>query len=230
MVNTAESVDIEGLLSGLMTTKETLRQGIRTKEVLHKKEINLRKDIAEDAERAEVMDQAQQLLGAVSDSTVGKMLDYVTGVINKVLADMFKDTGSGYELTIEKSIYRNKYVHLSVNIVEYPAGVERDLRIQNGEGIQQVISFLYVLCLIEVNSKRKILFMDELLNGLHKDAAEVIAEIIEVFTKGGYQFIMVDHNNFGTTSLLNPLIERLEVKKLDGVSTITEQELKDESE
>ena len=73
-------------------------------------------------------------------------------------------------------------------------GDELDLDLQEGDGIKQIISVMYVICLIEIRKGRRLLILDERLNGLHARAKQVLAEIIKIFAEGGFQFIFVEYS------------------------------------
>jgi len=64
---------------------------------------------------------------------------------------------------------------------------------QSGNGLQQIIAFIYRLCLIEVRGLRKIVFMDENLSGVHSVAMEDMKTIIELFRDGGFQFFIIEY-------------------------------------
>ena len=148
-------------------------------------------------QRYAVMIEAQQLLGAVSEQNTNYVLDYVTGVINKTLAEMFPyDIPRVY---LEKVMHAGKYPHIRVRLLN-SAGETRDLIMQCGTGQRQVISFLYVVCLIELRKCRRILLMDEILSGLHITAKKVVMDIMQIFAEEGFQFIFIEHSgmeNFG---------------------------------
>ena len=148
-------------------------------------------------QRYAVMIEAQQLLGAVSEQNTNYVLDYVTGVINKTLAEMFP-----YDIPrvfLEKSMHAGKYPHIKVKLLN-SNGEVRDLVMQCGTGQRQVISFLFVVCLIELRKCRRILLMDEILSGLHVTAKKVVMDIMKIFAEEGFQFIFIEHagmSNFG---------------------------------
>lgn len=140
--------------------------------------------------------EAQQLLAVVSDNNTTAVLDYITGIINKALAELFPyDTRRVY---LEKKMYNGQHAHIIVKLVN-SEGKERDLSLQSGTGLRQVISFLFVISLIEIRKGRRILLMDELLSGLHSHAKNIILDIIKIFAEEGFQFVIVEYevNNFG---------------------------------
>lgn len=155
--------------------------------------------------------EAQQILGAVSNNNTNAVLDYITGVINKALAELFPyDTRRIY---LEKKLHAGQKAHITVK-VETSDGKERDLTIQSGTGLRQVISFLFVISLIEVRKGRRILIMDELLSGLHPEAKRVVMEIVKIFAEEGFQFIMVEYGVDDTGKLYL-------VEKPDKIATVT---------
>lgn len=157
--------------------------------------------------------EAQQLLAVVSDNNTTAVLDYITGIINKALAELFPyDTR---RIFLEKKMFNGQHAHIVVKLVN-SEGRERDLSLQSGTGLRQVISFLFVISLIEIRKGRRILLMDELLSGLHSHAKAIILDIIKIFAEEGFQFVIVEYevNNFGKmyiaekpeqTSTLTPL-------------------------
>lgn len=157
--------------------------------------------------------EAQQLLAVVSDNNTTAVLDYITGIINKALAELFPyDTRRVF---LEKKMFNGQHAHIVVKLVN-SEGRKRDLVLQSGTGLRQVVSFLFVISLIEIRKGRRILLMDELLSGLHSHAKAIILDIISIFAEEGFQFVMVEYevNNFGKiyiaekperTSTLTPL-------------------------
>ena len=72
-------------------------------------------------------------------------------------------------------------------------GEVRDPILQAGSGERQVISFLFVVCLIELRKCRRILLMDEILNNLHASAKKVVQSIMSIFAEEGFQFVFIEH-------------------------------------
>lgn len=173
------------------------------------------------AERAELnktyvtMIEAQQLLAAVSDTNTQKVLDYITGVINKALSEMFPYDER--RIFLEKKMYRNTHAHIVVKLVT-GKGIVRDLTLQTGTGLRQVISFLFLVSLIEIRGGRRILLMDELFSGLHSDAKAVISDIISIFAEEGFQFVFVEYglNDLGRIYNVEKLGETAKIYPLDG--------------
>lgn len=134
--------------------------------------------------------EAQRLLSTISEENTVRTLDYITGVINNALAEIFQ--GEGRQVSLDKELYRGRYAHIKVHLTT-STGAQRNLDLQTGSGVKEVISFLFTVCLIAVRGGRRFLIMDELLSGLHSDAKEVIAELMGVFTEEGFQFLMVEY-------------------------------------
>lgn len=138
---------------------------------------------------------AQRLLSAVSDENTVRLTDYIVETINQTLAKIFQ--GKSSTVSLEKTLHGGRYAHINVNMVS-PNGYSRDMRLQTGQGVNEVVSFLFTVCLIAIRGGRRVLIMDELLRGVHEEALHVIQELMLVFADEGFQFIMVDYSMVNT--------------------------------
>lgn len=137
-----------------------------------------------------VMLEAQQLLATVSDENTRKVLDYITGIINKTLGEMFPHDSR--RIYLERTMYHGQHAHIVVKLTGTD-GNTRDLQLQTGTGLRQVISFLFLLTLIEIRKGRKILLADELLSGVHAEAKRIIMDIVKMFADEDFQFVFVEY-------------------------------------
>lgn len=159
--------------------------------------------------------EAQQLLSTISEENSNKVLSYITSIINRALAELFPhDTRRVY---LEKTLHANQHAHINV-VLETSEGRKRDLTIQSGTGLRQVISFLFVLSLIEIRKGRRLLMMDELLSGLHPEAKAIVERIMTIFAEEGFQFVMVEYgvNDLGKIYLVEKPDNEAKVTALDG--------------
>lgn len=159
--------------------------------------------------------EAQQLLSTISEENSNKVLSYITSIINRALSELFPhDTRRVY---LEKTLHANQHAHINV-VLETSDGRKRDLTIQSGTGLRQVISFLFVLSLIEIRKGRQLLMMDELLSGLHPEAKSVVKRIMTIFAEEGFQFVMVEYgvNDLGKIYLVEKPDNEAKVTALDG--------------
>lgn len=157
---------------------------------LARKETQLTQQLIEAQKEYVNLLDAQKLLSTVSDDNTEKTLSFITGMVNKVLAEMFKTDTPHIKIT--RKLYAGSKPHIIVELVD-GAGNTLDMKIQSGVGLTQVVSFMYAICLIEIRKGRRILIMDERLNGLHKEAKRILIEVIKIFAKGGFQFIFVEY-------------------------------------
>jgi len=157
------------------------------------------------------MIEAQQLLTTVSDANTTAVLDYITGVINKTLGELFPHDSR--RIYLEKSMYQGQHAHINIKLTG-TNGKVRDLTLQSGTGLRQVISFLFVISLIEIRKGRRLLIADELLSGLHPEAKRVVTDIIQIFAEEGFQFAFVEYG-------VNDLGKIYLVEKPNDVATVT---------
>ena len=162
-----------------------------------------------------VMLEAQQLLTTVSDNNTTVVLDYITGIINKTLGELFPHDNR--RIYLEKSMYQGQHAHINIKLTG-TNGKVRDLQLQSGTGLRQVISFLFILSLIEVRKGRRFLLADELLSGLHPEAKRITMDIVQIFAEEGFQFAMVEYgvNDLGRIYIVEKPDKIAKVTPIDG--------------
>lgn len=162
------------------------------------------------------MVEAQQLLTTVSDANTTAVLDYITGIINKTLGELFPHDSR--RIYLEKTMYQGQHAHINIKLTG-TNGKTRDLTLQSGTGLRQVISFLFVLSLIEIRKGRRLLIADELLSGLHPEAKRIVTDIIRIFAEEGFQFAFVEYgvNDLGKVYLVEKPGAVATVTPMDGV-------------
>lgn len=160
----------------------------KAKENIGKQLEDIDKELKEKGQTLEEMIRAATILGNVADENTQFILNKITGVINGALGEMFQNDKRS--ISIKQIMYRNAYPHFVVEL-ETEDGKKRTFK-QSGTGLAQVISFLFTVCLIDARKGRKIIVMDELLNGLHPKAKLTIKKLIEVLSDK-FQFVLVEY-------------------------------------
>lgn len=190
MVANTVSVD-EIINEGFYATQVgVIKRALTDKKRLEKRQNALYNELKESQSLYINMLDAQKLLSTVSDENTSKTLDFITGMVNKVLSEMF--TTDTPHIVLTKKLYAGCKPHINVELID-GSGNSLDMALQSGTGISQVVSFMFAICLIEIRKGRRLLIMDERLNGLHKEAKRILSKVIEIFAKGGFQFIFVEY-------------------------------------
>lgn len=173
------------------------------------------KQLEEKNQQYLVMLEAQKLLVSISDQNTNAVLDYITGIINKTLGELFPHDSR--RIYLEKTMYKGQYAQINIKLTG-TNGKTRDLQLQTGTGLRQVISFLFILSTIEIRKGRRLLLADELLSGLHPEAKRIVMDILQIFAEDGFQFAFVEYgvNDVGRIYMVEKPNEVATITPLDG--------------
>lgn len=193
-----------------------LKRDLKDKEKLEKRVSDRKKELAKAQQDYINLLNAQKLLSTVSDDNTEATLLFVSGVINKALAEIFK--GDTRRIHLSRNLYGGNKPHIVVEL-ENGKGEKLDMSIQSGTGLRQIVSVLFVICLIEVRKGRRLLILDERLSGLHSEAKRILSEIMNIFAEGGFQFIFVEYslNTLGKLYNVEKPGNEAKVYALDGM-------------
>ena len=145
--------------------------------------------------------KALQYIVMLSNDGTKALRDYMEGIINRALSLVFGENVYKFSLI---SDLKSQKVHL--NLLEYKNGQWNELVIgkQTGDGMGQIIAFLFSVVLTEITNHRMLFVVDEIMGGLHEKAVELVQRCIAEFEGHGGQFAMIEYTfeDFGKELLL----------------------------
>lgn len=181
-------------LSEFNNKRSALNERLRIKNQNEVKKKEMEASYLEQLASMRVYEEALALLTSVSEENTLKTLSFIEDTINRALTLMF--TGVPYQVKVRKYIRNESVPCLEVNLFEQKEEGQEimlDFKLMSGNGISQVTSFLFTMCLISLRKLRPVVILDEVLNGFHEDAKPSIRTIINLFADNGFQFIMVEY-------------------------------------
>lgn len=145
--------------------------------------------------------KALQYIVMLSNDGTKALRDYMEGIINRALSLVFGE--NVYKFSLISDLKAQK-VHL--NLLEFKNGQWNELVIgkQTGDGMGQIIAFLFSVVLTEITNHRMLFVVDEIMGGLHEKAVELVQRCIAEFEGHGGQFAMIEYTfeDFGKELLL----------------------------
>lgn len=146
--------------------------------------------------------KALQYIVMLSNDGTKALRDYMEGIINRALSLVFGE--NVYKFSLISDLKAQK-VHL--NLLEFKNGQWNELVIgkQTGDGMGQIIAFLFSVVLTEITNHRMLFVVDEIMGGLHEKAVELVQRCIAEFEGHGGQFAMIEYTfeDFGKELLLS---------------------------
>lgn len=139
----------------------------------------------------ELLLEASRILATLSDNQLAQLIDIIEKTINGVLAQVFS-ADDPRTIRIDKGLVRETNPQLKANLYTKDM-ISRDIADQTGTGLKQIVSVMFSLVVVSVREDRPIIIMDECLSGLHNKAKKVMKEIIRLFSKKGFQFLLVEY-------------------------------------
>ena len=138
--------------------------------------------------------EAIKVLATINDKASMDVLNFIQNVINQAIQKLF--TNGAYRFAFKRSTIGKAPV-INAELFERKSDgteIALDFNLQTGDGISQIIAFLFTLSLIEIRGIRPLIILDETLKGFHPSAIPTIKDIIKVFTAHGFQIVCVEYD------------------------------------
>ncbi len=139
----------------------------------------------------ELLVEASHILATLSDNQLAQLIDTIEATINGVLAQIF-NADDPRTIKIDKKLIRDVNPQLVASLYTKD-GVARDISDQTGTGLKQIVSVMFSIIVVAVREDRPIIILDECMSGLHNRAKQVMKEIIRIFSRKGFQFLIVEY-------------------------------------
>ena len=174
---------LRDLASTIRTTQNTKQQAVTNLHAANETHTQAQANLTHNKEALEILTYLQ-------DTVRNQGLQHVTTTMNKVIAAAYPH--QPLTVSFEQTLHGGKNPHLNLILTD-PQGHARQLAIQEGHGLQQVISLIFTLCVLEMTKVRPLLILDEVMNALNQDTLAIMDTILHAFANTGMQIIVIEH-------------------------------------
>lgn len=181
--------DVDNLLNDIVDLEINQQAIIRSREQLEKSINELEEQNKLNASDLDIVKNAIAIIQEISDSAVEDSYKFIEENLNLALERVF--VNSVRKIKLVEGLQRGKYPQLDIQLT-VEGGVTRTLK-NSGHGLQQMISFMCILCIIAITGSRRLLLMDEILSGLSAESRKSVTDIMWAFASIGFQFIVCEH-------------------------------------
>lgn len=145
--------------------------------------------------------KALQYIVLLSDDNTSQLRTYIESVINRALDLIFGQHTYKFSLV---SDLRKQTINLELLEYKQDHWMTLDINNQTGDGMGQIIAFLFSVVLTEITNHRMLFVVDEVMGGLHEKAVELVKRCITEFSKHGANFALIEYTfeDFGREYLL----------------------------
>lgn len=138
-----------------------------------------------------------QFLRLISEDSTRQLRDYLELIINSTLDLIFGSNKYKFQM-----VYKSKTRKVNLVLMENLNGSwnSLDIKHQTGDGMGQIIAYIFTIVVTEVTNHRMLFIQDEILSGLHFKSVEMVQRCIKEFVKHGSQFVQVEYtfDKYGT--------------------------------
>lgn len=184
-----DRVEVQALIDKVQVIKVKNEKLKEIDEKLVLEVVDIKELLKTGEQELDLLVRASDLVTNLSTVVTQDTLDKIALVVNKALGVIFN---RNINVIIEPDTYRDTYPHFNLRLSD--AWGERSFKL-TGSGLKETISFLFTLCLIEQYGQRRLIILDEILNGVHPQAKTAILSIIDIMSKkeNPFQFVVIEY-------------------------------------
>lgn len=142
-----------------------------------------------------LLEKSIKQLKDTADERSTEAKKYIEDTLNWALSQI--PLKQRYSAVIVESNSKKSTKEMAIQLVDLDTGKRREIRVQTGTAIAQIVSFLMNVILIIVSGSTRIMLLDEVFSGIQDvESIKVFGDIlVSIAEKENFQFIFIEHKS-----------------------------------